>query len=301
MVRKIVCDKEGERLDVYLARQFNEDYSRSQIKKLVEAGKVKVNGRNISAHYSVKAGDKIEMEAVREQDDSMGAEDIPLDILYEDDELIVVNKPAGMVVHPAQGNLEHTLVNALLHHTRHLSKSDNPARPGIVHRLDKDTSGVLVIAKNNKTHEFLARQFKKHTVHRVYFTFVDGVVQHDEGICEEPVGRAFLSRKKNMVRPSGGKHATTYYKVLKRFKNETFLEIQPKTGRTHQIRVHMSHLGHPVLGDKLYGSESAGIKRQALHAAELGFVHPKTQEEMFFKSPLPQDMKDLRTYLESRK
>ncbi len=291
---------EGERLDVYLARALAEHFSRSQIKKLIEEEKIKVSGRNISAHYRVKKDDRIEMELFESQKEETRAEDIPLEILYEDEEVIVVNKPVGMVVHPACGNLRHTLVNALLYHTQQLSSSGDPVRPGIVHRLDKDTSGILVIAKNNQAHAFLGRQFKKHTIERTYKVVVRGVVQHDEGICEEPVGRAFLNRKKVIVKPSGGKDAVTYYRVLKRFKGATLLEVYPKTGRTHQIRVHMAHLGHPVLGDLFYGVSSPWISRQALHAASLAFLHPRTKQKVSFVSPLPQDMEHLLTCLESQ-
>ena len=298
---KILVGEEGqgERLDVYLARMLVQNLSRSQIKKFIETGDVKVNGREVSAHYRVKPGDSIEVEFAPAQEDETRAEEIPLDILYEDEDVIVVNKASGMVVHPAHGNLRHTLVNALLYHTKDLSGFGGPIRPGIVHRLDKDTSGVLVVAKNNQAHAFLARQFKKHTIERVYKVIVRGVVQHEEGVCEEPVGRAYLSRKKVVVKPSGGKDAITFFRVLKRFKKATLLEVRPQTGRTHQIRVHMAHLGYPVLGDALYGISSPWIERQALHAAGLSFTHPRTRERLSFESPLPEDLKHLMTCLES--
>jgi 23S rRNA pseudouridine1911/1915/1917 synthase len=294
-------EHEGKRLDFYLAQLFPEEYSRSQIKKMIEQGKVLVMGREVSAHYSVKAQDKIEFEALEKKDDGTLAEDIPLEIIHEDDDLLLVNKPAGMVAHPAHGNFQGTLVNALLHHTNKLSNVGGPIRPGIVHRLDKDTSGIMIIAKNDRTHAFLAKQFKNQTMERVYRVIVKGVVQHEEGICEEAIGRAFLNRKKIIVKPSGGKEATTFYRVLKRFAKATLLEVRPQTGRTHQIRVHMLHIGHPVIGDAFYGVTSTGINRQSVHAFALGFIHPRDKKKRYFECPIPQDMLDLLTRLESDK
>ena len=288
---------QGSRLDTYLAKILAERFSRSQIKKMIEEGGVKIEGRIPSAHYRIKTGDKVMMEWGERSEDETRAEDIPLDILFEDEDVIVVNKPAGMVVHPAHGNPHHTLVNALLFHVKGLSSLGGPVRPGIVHRLDKDTSGVMVVAKNDRAHGFLAKQFKRHTIERVYHVLVRGIVQHDETLCEEPVGRAFLNRKKVVIQPSGGKDAFTFFRVLKRFKNATLLEARPKTGRTHQIRVHLTHIGHPVVGDTLYGNPSALIPRQALHAAVLGFVHPTTRERLSFQSPMPADMIELTTRL----
>ncbi|HTL48556.1 MAG TPA: RluA family pseudouridine synthase [Verrucomicrobiae bacterium] len=292
---------EGSRLDIFLATVMAERFSRSQIKKLIEEGRVQVQGREVSPHYKVKIADQVEVSWDLKPDMTARAEDIPVEIVYEDEELIVVNKPAGMVVHPAHGNLEHTLVNALLFHAHGLARCANPMRPGIVHRLDKDTSGIMVVAKNDRAHRFLARQFKDHSIDRVYQAIVRGTVQHEEGICEEPVGRAFLNRKKVIVKPSGGKDAATLFKVLKRYDRATLLEVYPKTGRTHQIRVHMSYLGHPVLGDILYGVASPWINRQALHARALGFRHPTTHERLYFESDLPADMRNLLTRLESLK
>jgi 23S rRNA pseudouridine1911/1915/1917 synthase len=290
---------EGSRIDVFLASVMADRFSRSQIKKLIEGGRVQVHGREVSPHYKVKNADKVDVSWDLKHDMTARAEDIPVEIVFEDEELIVVNKPAGMVVHPAHGNLEHTLVNALLFHANGLAGGANPMRPGIVHRLDKDTSGIMVVAKNDRAHRFLANQFKDHSIDRVYQAIVRGTIQHEEGICEEPVGRAFLNRKKVIVKPSGGKEAATLFKVLKRFDKSTLVEVYPKTGRTHQIRVHLSFLGHPVLGDSLYGITSPWIKRQALHAKALGFRHPTTHERLYFESDLPADMRNLLTRLDS--
>lgn len=292
----------GVRLDQFLAARLAKYRSRSQVKKLIEAGEVTIDGRVVKmAHYPVKQGETVRIEWEERGGEEMRAEAIPLDIVYEDQDLLVVNKPPGMVVHPAHGNPSHTLVNALLYHVRQLSQVGGPVRAGMVHRLDKDTSGLLVVAKTDTAHFFLARQFREHTIDRTYEAVVRGVVQHDEGEINEPVGRAFLNRKKVVVRPSGGKEAATYFRVKKRFAKTTWLEIKPRTGRTHQIRVHLAHLGHPVLGDAFYGVKTVGIDRQALHASEIGFVHPRSKEKMNFKAPLPEDFKDLILRLESQK
>ncbi|MBU3759873.1 MAG: RluA family pseudouridine synthase [Candidatus Omnitrophica bacterium] len=292
-------DKAGIRIDVFLAESYGEILSRSQVKRLISEDKITVMGKSVTAHYKIKAGDLIRISRQETRDFQARAEDIPLEILYEDESLIVVNKPAGMVVHPAHGNYEHTLVNALLFHTGKLSESDDTMRPGIVHRLDKDTSGVMVAAKNDRAHRFLARQFKEHTIERVYHAVVRGVVQHEEGLCEEPVGRAFLNRRKIIIRPTGGKDARTFFRVTRRYRDASLLEVRPQTGRTHQIRVHMSFLGHPILGDALYGGTSAAISRQALHAKILGFVHPVTRERMLFETELPEDMRKTLALLET--
>lgn len=289
--------EEGIRLDTYLARILSDKFSRSQIKKNIEEKLIKVNGSETSAHYKVKVNDQIEVDILEKEDDETRAEDIPIDILHEDDDIIMVAKPAGMVVHPAYGNLRHTLVNALLFHSKGLSSNNGSIRPGIVHRLDKDTSGVMVVAKNDRAHAFIAKQFKDQTVDRKYRVAVRGVVQHDEGVCEEPIGRAFLNRKKVIVKPSGGKTATTYFSVLERYENATLLEVRPHTGRTHQIRVHMRCLGHVVLGDSLYGVSSEGISRQAVHAYSLGFIHPTTKEKVEYTADLPLDFQALLEYL----
>ncbi len=287
-------DSAGVRLDQFLAQRLVEHFSRSQVKELIEAGEVRVGeGAIRTAHYRVKPGEKVYVEWEERGKEETRAEAIPIDIVYEDPDLLVVNKPAGMVVHPAHGNPSHTLVNALLYHVKHLAPAGGPIRPGIVHRLDKDTSGLLVVAKNDPAHFFLAHLFKDHKIERTYEAIVRGVVQHDEGEIDEPVGRAFLNRKKVVVRPTGGKEAMTYYRVRRRFKQATWLEVKPKTGRTHQIRVHLAHLGHPVLGDSFYGVKSFGIDRQALHASKLGFLHPRTHQMMRFECEPPTDFREL--------
>lgn len=295
----VTSEDQGQRLDIYLAGLLEEDFSRSRLKKMVEEGLVRVNGKEVRSHYKTKAHDRIEIVGSLTSEIHLSPENIPLDILYEDEDLVVLNKAAGLVVHPGNGNQEHTLVNALLYHISALREDCPDAlRPGIVHRIDKDTSGILVVAKNEKAHTALAKQFKDHSIERIYYAIVRGVVQHDEGVCEEPVGKAFLSKKKMMIRPTGGKNALTYYKVLKRFANATLLEVTLGTGRTHQIRVHMAHLGHPIWGDMVYGIECRWMHRQALHAKVLGFRHPVTREKLRFETELPEDMKSFLRKLE---
>ena len=286
-------ERAAERLDYYLAKELPELFSRTKIKRLIEEGKIQLNARAAKPHTRVQGGDQISISFELESEDETRAESIPLDIVFEDEELIVVNKPAGMVVHPGSGNPKGTLVNALLHHTKSLALMGDQVRPGIVHRLDKDTSGLLVVAKTDFAHRILADQFKRHQIDRRYWVVVKGVVQHDEMRSEEPLGRSVLNRKRVVVRPDVGKLSITNLRVLKRFKKATLLEAKPETGRTHQIRVHLRTLGYPVLGDLVYGVASPFIRRQALHAKELGFTHPQTQEKLLFNSAVPADMAQL--------
>ncbi|MBI4000139.1 MAG: RluA family pseudouridine synthase, partial [Candidatus Omnitrophica bacterium] len=279
------------RLDYFLAQQLAETFSRTKIKQLIEEGKIRLNERSVKPHTHVIPGDQISIVYEKEPEDFTRAESIPLDVRYEDEDIIVVNKPAGMVVHPGCGNQKGTLVNALLHHTKSLSQVGDAVRPGIVHRLDKDTSGLLVVAKNDFAHRFLANQFKSHQIDRRYWVVVKGVVQHDEMRSHEPLGRSVMNRKRVIVKPDDGKPSITNFRVLKRFENSTLLEARPETGRTHQIRVHLRALGHPVVGDLIYGVASPFIGRQALHAKELGFLHPQSKKHVFFTSDLPEDMK----------
>lgn len=286
------------RLDFYLAKALVTNFSRTKLKQLIDSGAVVLNNKIVKPHTKIFPGDTIELSYEKAPADMLRAESIPIDVVHEDEDIIVVNKPAGMVVHPGCGNLKGTLVNALLHHTNSLSSASDPIRPGIVHRLDKDTSGILVIAKNDNAHRFLGNQFKQHEVDRKYWVAVSGVVQHEEMRCTEPLGKSVMNRKKVIVKPDDGKHAITNFKVLKRYEKTTLLEARPETGRTHQIRVHLKTLGYPVLGDSVYGMPSPWINRQALHAKGLGFLHPKTKKKVFFDSELPADMKSLLKHLE---
>jgi 23S rRNA pseudouridine1911/1915/1917 synthase len=284
----------GLRLDKYLVERLPKTISRTHIQRLINDQKVLVNGGPRKTHYKLEGGDFIEAEMAKPRKIDIEPEDIPLKIIYEDDRLIIVDKPAGMVAHPAPGNYSGTLVNALLHHTNKLSPSAE-LKPGIVHRLDKDTSGLIIVAKDEAAHSFLARQFNRRTTEKKYVAVVHGVVELDNGIISEPIGRHPRDRKKMAVRFAESRSAVTRYKVLERFKDYTLLEVKPETGRTHQIRVHMAYIGHPVTGDATYGTRRRGdlIKRQALHAAGISFSHPTTKDRMSFESKLPEDIKEL--------
>lgn len=291
--KTIVSGENGVRIDSYLAGNM-EDMSRSYIQKLIDEGNVLVNNSRVKSNYKVKTGDVISVAIPEPVKLEVEAEDIDIGIMYEDDDVIVVNKPQGMVVHPAAGNYSGTLVNALLKHCSSLSGINGVIRPGIVHRIDKDTSGVLVVAKNDTAHKYIAEQIKEHTVNRLYIALVEGVIKSENGTIEGSIGRHHTNRKMMDV-VSDGKHAVTHFKVLERFKNYTLIEAKLETGRTHQIRVHMAHIGHPVVGDPLYGikKQRFKLKGQVLHAAVLGFAHPRTGEYMEFKAPLPKYFEDL--------
>ncbi len=281
----------GKRLDLYLS-DFSKErklgLSRESVKKLILRGKVLLNNSLIKPHYRLKLDDEIRINIEDKNPDTLQAEDIPLDIVYEDTDLAVINKPSGLVVHPAPGNYEHTLVNALLHHFKNLSRV-NPQRPGIVHRLDKETSGLLVIAKNNFTHLALAEQFAKHSVKRKYIALVKGRMEFDENVIEAPIGRHPLKRKSMSVGfGSKTKYAKTYYRTLKRSNEFSLLELEPFTGRTHQLRVHLAFLGHPILGDTKYGRKDE-FGRLALHAERIAFLHPTTGKFLEFSSALPNE------------
>lgn len=282
--------KVGSRLDIFL-KGLEPESSRTQIQDLILAGDATVNSVSIKPHYKLKIGDRVEWSITQKAPCGLCPEDIPLTIIFEDKDIIVLDKPSGLVVHPGAGNLEHTLVNALLFHTKELS-TISQERPGIVHRLDKDTSGVMVVAKNNHTHLELAKQFKKHSIERRYIALVSGVIEFDEGVIDVPLKRHILDRKKIAVSfTEEAKPAHTYYKVLKRFVDKTAVSLFPKTGRTHQLRVHLAYLGHPILGDVTYG-KAKNFTRLALHAKDLGFYHPSTGELVRFESPLPKEMKE---------
>ncbi|MBI5682952.1 MAG: RluA family pseudouridine synthase [Deltaproteobacteria bacterium] len=292
----------NERLDIYLSKKIP-DISRSQIKKLIDSGNVLLNNLPAKSGSKLKDTDVISVCIPEIRPLDVVPENIPLDILYEDKSIIVVNKPAGMVVHAGSGNTEKTLVNALLYHCKDLSGINGILRPGIVHRLDKDTSGTMVAAKNDNAHKSIARQFKEHTVVKRYIAIVWGIVKDNEGRVDLPIGRHITVRQRMSVKTKKGRRAVTYYKVLRRFNNFTLLEIRIETGRTHQIRVHLSSTHHPVVGDYVYGKKSIpaslhpevcsavqGLKRQALHSSVLGFIHPDTCRYIEFASPLPDDM-----------
>lgn len=281
----------GKRLDVYLAG-VAEGLSRSFIQKLITAGMVLVRGEVARPSYKVRPGDLVTLNIPVLEGLEAKPEQIPLDIYYEDSDLIVVNKPRGMVVHPAAGNYSGTLVNALLFHCGDLSGINGVARPGIVHRLDKDTSGLIVAAKNDVAHLDLAQQLKERQVKRRYLALVHGRVNEESGLVDAPIGRDPNDRQKMAVVDKNSKYAVTHYNVLKRYAGYTYLYLRLETGRTHQIRVHMAYIGHPVVGDPKYGPVRShlGLKGQFLHAAKLGFIHPRTRVNLDFEAPLPPEL-----------
>lgn len=278
----------GMRIDKLLSLS-GAGLSRSAAQKLIADGMVTVNGKAISKSCVITAGDEISAVIPEPQELEVVAENIPLEIIYEDDHLLVVNKPKGMVVHPAAGNYSGTLVNALMYHCRgRLSSINGVIRPGIVHRIDKNTSGLLIVAKTDAAHNGLAAQIKEHSFTREYRAIVCGHLKETEGTVDAPIGRHPTDRKKMTVTERNSKHAVTHYTVLEEFPKHTFVKLRLETGRTHQIRVHMSYIGHPVLGDDVYGKEFKGLVGQCLHAGKIGFVHPITYEYMEFESELPQ-------------
>lgn len=283
------------RLDVYITN-IRPQMTRSQAKRLIENGYVSVEGIVCKKPSRAVKGDvKVSLEVMPAKPCHVQAENIPLEILYEDEDIAVVNKPAGMVTHPAGGNYSGTLVNALLYHCKGLSGIGGELRPGIVHRLDKGTSGVMVVAKNDFAHANLSAQFKARTVEKRYYALVHGKVPKEEGIIDLPIGRHISNRKKMSVKTRKGRIAETRYKVIKRFgESATFLDIRLMTGRTHQIRVHFSHIGHPLVGDDVYGRAKAlKFSRPALHAYKIVFEHPRSEERMEFNSPIPPDIEQL--------
>ncbi|MDO3377614.1 RluA family pseudouridine synthase [Geoalkalibacter halelectricus] len=305
----------GQRLDQFLADQFPE-FSRSQVKKLIDEQRVLVDGRAAKAGEKLKGGETLSIEIPAPTPIAPQPEAIGLDILYEDSHLIVINKPAGLVVHPGAGHFSGTLVNALLHHCEDLAGIGGELRPGIVHRLDKDTSGVLVAAKNDAAHQDLARQFKAHSIKRHYLALVHGLVQNDQGEIDRPISRHAVERKKMSSRASRGRRAVTRWQVLKRFDRDrlTLLDLTLETGRTHQIRVHFADLNLPLVGDPVYGSSARTnalndtelrslvrkLGRQALHARLLGFVHPASGEALEFQAAAPPDLQAILTYLDEK-
>lgn len=283
-------EEAGVRIDKYLTEQLP-DITRSYLQKLLKNGSVQMNGKSVKVSTKTAAGAVIELTIPEPEEPEILPEDIPLDILYEDSDVILINKPKDMVVHPAAGHYTGTLVNALMYHCKgDLSGINGVLRPGIVHRIDKDTTGVLIVCKNDKAHNALAEQLKEHSITRKYRAIVCGNLKEDEGTVDAPLGRHPQDRKKMAIVRTGGKRAVTHYRVLERFGNYTYIECQLETGRTHQIRVHMASLGHPLLGDEVYGRVKSPFKLegQTLHAMVLGFIHPTTGEYMEFEAPLPE-------------
>ncbi len=290
----VVTDEyEGLRIDKLIS-ELMDSLSRSYIKKLIDDDKVKCNGKDIKASYIVSEGDRIELEIPPLQVPEIVPQDIPLDILYEDDDVLVVNKPKDMVVHPAAGHYEGTIVNAVMYHCRdNLSGINGVMRPGIVHRIDKDTTGSVIICKNDNAHIKIAEQLKEHSINRVYHAICYGIIEEDEGDIDASIGRSQSDRKKMAVVKTGGKTAFTHFKVIKRFEEDKmiYIECRLKTGRTHQIRVHMAHIGHPLLGDEVYAPSRKSkfkLNGQCLHAKTLGFIHPTTGEYVEVDAPLPE-------------
>lgn len=290
---------EGERIDKFLAEEY-EDLSRSYIQKLITSENILVNDKIVKANYRLLKGDVLKINIPESEEAKIIPEKMDLDIKYEDQDIIIVNKDKGIVVHPAPGNYSGTLVNGLMEHCNDLSGINGILRPGIVHRIDKDTSGLIVACKNDNSHRFLAEQFKDHTVERAYYALVHGIVNEPMGRIEAPIGRSDKDRKKMAVTFKNSKEAVTNYKVLERFsQGYTLIECTLETGRTHQIRVHMAYLNHPLVGDYTYGPKKKDfeIKGQVLHAYKLGFIHPATQEKIVFEAEIPEDFKETLKYL----
>ena len=290
----------NQRLDKFLSTHYS-TYSRTHITKLIEEGNCLVNNKIAKASLKLKTNDIIELNIPEAKELEISKEDIPLDIVYEDEDILIINKPQGMVVHPANGHYEHTLVNAILHHCQDLSGINGVMRPGIVHRIDKDTSGLICVAKNDKAHLSLAEQLKDHTMARTYIALVKGVIPENSGEINLPIGRDPHNRQKMAVTRSNSKEAITYFKVLKRFTDHTLVECHLKTGRTHQIRVHLSYIGYPVEGDPLYSGKKYDTlykNGQLLVAVGLKLIHPSSNQEMEFKIDLPDYFKEVISHLE---
>lgn len=302
-VFEVSDQQEGERLDKFLSNIYP-DLSRSFFQKLIKNQQVLVNGSLQKASYPVNLLDLVTVEIPDAVPISIEPEDIPLDILYEDDDVLIVNKPKGMVVHPSAGHYSGTLVNAVMYHCKDsLSGIGGEIRPGIVHRIDMDTTGALIVCKNDASHAEIAAQIKEHSVNRIYVGIVCGNIKEEEGTIEGAIGRHPTDRKKMAVNEKNGKLAVTHFKVLERFGNYTYTEFKLETGRTHQIRVHMAKIGHPLLGDLLYGSSHCAFKHlqgQTLHARTIGFIHPKTGDYIEFSAPLPEYFEKLLKILQSK-
>lgn len=291
-----VENEAGERIDKFLAEEL-EDRSRSFLQKLIKDAYVKVNERPVKASYRLLLGDRVEITLPRLTEPDIAAEDIPLDILYEDKDVIVINKPKQMVVHPAPGHYSGTLVNALLYHCKdELSGINGTMRPGIVHRIDMDTTGSLIVCKNDAAHQSLSEQLKEHSINRIYEAIVHGNIKEPFGTVNAPIGRHPTERKKMSIHSRSGREAVTHYEVIERFGDYTYIRCKLETGRTHQIRVHMASIGHPLLGDEVYGPKKCPFPKlqgQTLHAKTLGFIHPSTHEYVEIEAPLPEYFSDL--------
>ena len=299
---RITVSLSGERIDRFLSRELS-SLSRSYIQKLLKEEHIHVNGSPVRANYKITEGDEIQICVPEPETMDILPEDIPLDILYEDEDILIVNKPKNMVVHPSPGHYSHTLVNAVLYHCKgELSGINGVLRPGIVHRIDMDTTGSLMICKNDRSHQILAQELKEHSITRRYHAIVCGNIKEDAGTVNAPIGRHPVDRKKMSTKTANGRNAVTHYQVLERFGDYTYIECSLETGRTHQIRVHMASIGHPVLGDKVYGPSRCPfhLEGQTLHAKILGFRHPSTGKYMEFDAPLPEYFTDLLDTLRKR-
>lgn len=297
--KRIIADVNNERLDSYISKS-NLDLSRSMVQKLIKENRVFVNGKNEKESYKIKVNDNITIQIEEPKSSKLEAQDIPLNIIYEDNDIIVINKPKGMVVHPGNGNPDNTLVNAVLAHCKgSLSGIGGEIRPGIVHRIDKDTSGLIIVAKNDKSHINLSEQIKNHEVTKIYTALVKGNICEDEATIDMPIGRDKKDRKKMSV-TRDGKEAISHIKVIKRYGNYTLIRVKIDTGRTHQIRVHMAKIGHPVVGDEVYssGKNEFGVKGQMLHSTILKFKHPISGKEIMLEAPLPQYFEDVLSKLD---
>lgn len=302
IVMEITPEMEGERIDKCISN-YLESLSRSYIQKIIKDGKAYVNDAVVKANYKVKVDDKVQFEIPDCEEPDIPPQDIPLDILYEDKDILIVNKPKDMVVHPAPGHYEGTLVNAIMFHCKdELSGINGVLRPGIVHRIDKDTTGSIIICKNDEAHRKIAQQLKEHSIKRKYRAIVYGRIMEEEGTVNAPIGRHPTDRKKMAINEKNGKPAVTHYKVLERFDKYTYIECQLETGRTHQIRVHMTSIGHPLLGDEVYGNAKCPFKLegQTLHAMTIGFIHPTTGEYVEYEAPLPEYFEHLLQILRTK-
>lgn len=290
IIFKITKNDEEKRIDSFLVSNLT-DISRSRIQSLIQENQITVNDKNINKNYKLKLNDNIIVQIQQPKEIEILPQNIPLDIVYEDNDVILINKPQNMVVHPANGHYTNTLVNGLMYHCKdNLSGINGVMRPGIVHRIDKDTSGILIVAKNDKAHNSLSNQLKDHSMTRIYYAVVCGNLKNDTGTIDAPIGRHPIDRKKMAVTTKNSKNAVTHYEVINRFKKYNLIKLKLETGRTHQIRVHMSYIGHPLLGDVVYGSQKQpfNLTGQTLHAKILGFLHPTTNKYMEFETPLPQ-------------